>query len=159
MSTSKPKGITVTAIKKALRENGGLIAQSAQALGISRQALHQRLKLEKNIDVKEYREENFGMLVDGMEGAFYKLCVKIIKDPTVADFEVMKYFLETHARDRGYGQKLQLSGPNDAPLFDPVSYATFLASLTDEQRAAYDTLAAAPGPSVVGAGGEGPTAH
>lgn len=123
--------LTKALVKEALEKNGGLLTQAASALGVVPSAVSYWLK--KHPDLEAIRGESIGLLTDVAEGHLFKAVQK-------GDMKWVQYFLDHHARGRGYGAKLQLTGRNDAPLFDPAGMAQFLANLTDEQRKAFDTL-------------------
>lgn len=128
--------LTKALVREALEKNGGLRTQAANALGVTPAAVSHWLK--KHPDLAKVREDNLAQLTDVAEGNLFKAI-------QAGDMKWTQYFLDHHARGRGYGQKLQLTGKNDAPLFDPAGMAQFLGGLTDEQRKAFDTLRAGPG--------------
>lgn len=128
----KPR-YTKAQIREALEKNGGLITQAAMELGCDPSNVHYWMR--KHPDLVQVRDQALTKLKDVAEA-------KLFKAVMAGDMKWVQYFLDHHARDRGYGQKLQLTGKNDAPLFDPASMAQFLSSLTDEQRQAFDQFRA-----------------
>lgn len=126
--------LTKALVLEALTKNGGLRTQAAMQLDVTPQALDYWLR--KHPDLQDFRAGALDKLKDIAEGKLFTAVVN-------GDMKWVQYFLDHHARDRGYGAKLQLTGKNDAPLFDPAALAQFLGSLTDDQRAAFDTLRSA----------------
>lgn len=146
--TERTRRLTKALVLAALEKSGGLRTQAANELGVTGSALDYWFK--KHPDLAAARIAALETLKDVAEGNLFKAVMK-------GDKHWTQYFLDHHARDRGYGVKLQLTGKNDAPLFDTAGLAAFLAGLTDEQRRAFDTLRAADGPD--GVAPVGPTAH
>jgi len=126
--------LTKARVLEALTKNGGLRTQAAMQLEVTPQALDYWLR--KHPDLQDLRAGALSKLKDIAEGNLFQAVMN-------GDMKWTQYFLDHHARDRGYGAKLQLTGKNDAPLFDPAALAQFIGGLTDEQRAAFDTLRAA----------------
>jgi hypothetical protein len=126
--------LTKALVREALEKNGGLKTQAALQLDVTPQALDYWLR--KHPDLQDLRQVSLKKLTDIAEGHLFQAVVK-------GDMKWVQYFLDHHARALGYGAKLQLTGKDDAPLFDPAAMADFLSGLTDEQRAAFDTLRAA----------------
>lgn len=134
--------LTKKIVLEALEKNGGLRTQAAIELGVTGQALDYWMRKEP--DLANARQAALEKLKDVAEAHLFKAVMS-------GDKHWTQYFLDHHARDRGYGQKLQLTGKNDAPLFDPQAFAAFLEGLSDEQRQAFDTLRSASGPDGVAA--------
>lgn len=130
---AKPR-LTKAQVRAALEKNGGLPTQAAMELGCDPSNVHYWIK--RHPDLAALKAVAIEKLKDAAEGQLFKAVMR-------GDMKWVQYFLDHHARDRGYGAKLQLTGKNDAPLFDPAAMAQFIGSLTDEQRAAFDTLRAA----------------
>lgn len=129
--------LTKKIVLEALEKNGGLRTQAANELGVTGPALDYWFK--KHPDLLDARMAALEKLKDVAEGNLFKAVM-------AGDKHWTQYFLDHHARDRGYGQKLQLTGKNDAPLFDPAAFAAFLEGLDDDQRRAFDVLRSASGP-------------
>lgn len=86
------------AMLKALSENYGLIKQSAEKAGISRETHYKWLdEDEKYRDAVELMRENN---LDVAEYALMKM-VEGLKDAAM-----IKWYLETHGASRGYGKKV-----------------------------------------------------
>jgi hypothetical protein len=156
VSKPGPKGITKKMVLLALEANGGMITQSARALGIARQSLAERIA-KHQIDLAPYQEDRLEQLKDGVEGGFHKLLADFSRAPGQETWEQARYFLDNKARDRGYGQRMEITGRNGGPIevASPAEYEAFLRGLTSEQRAQFEA-STAPLPDAAGAPGDGP---
>jgi hypothetical protein len=92
-------GIPEAKIVAALRKWGGMSALAAKELGITRQAVHQRLKNSATIRaaVAEIEEET----LDIGEGHL----IKLVRN---GDKEMVKYYLDRKGRRRGYGNSVNV---------------------------------------------------
>lgn len=134
---ASPKGLKKSQVRDALINNGGLVTQAAMHLGC--QPSNVQAWMDRHPDLKALRKVHLEELKDHAEATLFK-------EVKAGDKDWTKYFLDHHARDRGYGQKLNLLGKDDAPLFDPAAFAAFLSGLTDDQRKAFDVLRGAAKP-------------
>lgn len=94
------KGITPEAFEKALRKAGGLYADTARLLGITRHAVRARIVRSKKLQalVAEIKE---GML----DLAESKLVAAIKK----GNLGAICFYLKTQGRSRGYGELVELT--------------------------------------------------
>ena len=92
-------GISEAKIIAALRKWGGMSALAAKELGISRQAVHQRVKNSATIRaaVAEMEEET----LDIGEGHL----IKLVRN---GDKEMIKYYLDRKGRQRGYSNSVNV---------------------------------------------------
>lgn len=86
--------LTNSEIKSALNRFHGAIGPSAALLGISTRTLQRRIEASPSLTETAYQARE--TLTDYAEETLYKLAAS-------GHFRSMTYFLETHARDRGYG--------------------------------------------------------
>lgn len=110
--------VTATEAAEALREKKGFITQAAKRLGISRSQLHRLINAHPTVKAA---------LVDAKEEmkdfAESKLFQGIANDNTA----LIIFFLKTRAKDRGYTERQEITGPGGGPIQIDV------ARLTDEQ--------------------------
>lgn len=100
-------GITDEQLLATLRQNAGLVAQSAEALGVAYQTVYERVRnhpewaviiAEARSKVTDIAEAHFiNQVRKGKEGAIDK-------------------WLRYHAKDRGYVTGIELSGPGGGPV-------------------------------------------
>ncbi len=92
---------------EALRESAGIRSVAAQMLRIHRSNLHRFLKTRPHLlsELEDIDEE----IKDLVEG---KMLTAIRND----DGQMIRFFLQTRARDRGYGIKQEHSGPGGGPI-------------------------------------------
>ena len=86
---------TIPQIEAALHRANGRPAVAARILGISRQAMHERIVRTPHL--REVIEEIEQTLLDLAEGA-------IIKAIRAGHFPTIKWFLDRRGRSRGYGR-------------------------------------------------------
>lgn len=99
------KGITEKQVAEALRKTAGLISYAADAIGISRQAVHDRINHSPHLQalLKEIRES----VKDIAEG-------NILKSIKGGDTKDSRWYLEQTGEDRGYGNKTKISFGEEA---------------------------------------------
>ena len=81
-------------IKEALQHFYGAVGPAAARLGMSTRTLQRRIEESPSLSESAYHARE--TLVDYAEGALRQLCL-------TGHWRSMIYYLETHARDRGYG--------------------------------------------------------
>ena len=92
---------------KALEESKGLIAPAARALGCSRDTI--RSYLEEYAEVAQAKLDMREAVTDMAENALYQ---------AILDREAWAvcFYLKCMAKDRGYVERAEVSGPNGAPV-------------------------------------------
>jgi hypothetical protein len=87
---------TVEEYARALREARGLVSQAAANLGVSRQAVTQRMS--KHPTLQQARDEAREGMIDDAESALYT---------AIAEREswAVLFYLKTQGRDRGYVER------------------------------------------------------
>lgn len=115
--TSKPgpRGITDAQLMAALKRHNGLYSFAAKALGVSREAIRQRV--ESNPAVKTFLADLAESTIDLAEN----VVVKQIKDDSGP---MTRWFLERKGRDRGYGT--HIDGPVPPPQINTERRATII---------------------------------
>jgi hypothetical protein len=125
----RPHGLTVKQVVNALRNCGGIRAHAAAALLVDRSAITRFIQLHP--EVVEVEREIVEELADTAES-------QLLAGINRGEFPFIKLFLESKARDRGYGRNVALTGPNGGPI-----EIRDLSNLTDEQLEALERAAAA----------------
>lgn len=125
------KGISDAQVIEALRKNGGVISLAAQALGVRRQSLSERVNA--NPALKAARDEADEDVTDIAQAVVVEAIVK------GKDRKLAQWWLERRGRNRGFGNQTAHSNPDGTPLFD---IEAVLQSLTDEQLNRLDAAAA-----------------
>lgn len=100
----RPKKVTEARLKAVLKKHDGMKGLTARALGMSRQAVHERI--QNNPGLQQFLADMNVQIVDTAEHQAFK---KVRK----GDGTMIRYILDTKARDRGYGK--QLEGPPPPP--------------------------------------------
>lgn len=102
-------GVSVKALEKAITEHRGNISRAAQAVGLSRRMVYNRIEASPALQaaVQEAREA----LIDLVEGGLYDAAVGGNLTAQIA-------VLNNHpvSRQRGWGQRLELTGANGGPV-------------------------------------------
>lgn len=137
---SGPKGITDDQIVEALEKNGGVISLAAQALGIRRQTLSDRVNASPQLDAARKSSE-----ADVTDIARAVVVNEIVKKK---DVKVAQWWLERRGGE-DFANKHRHGGLNGKPLFDVDG---FLKGLSDAELRHLDASTA----RGVGPAGEGP---
>ena len=91
-------------IKSELKKNGGLITDTACALGISRQSLYERLKKDADLQrAKKSAEETVNDLAER----------KLFKAIDAGQPWAVQFYLKTKAKHRGYSEKIEVSSKSE----------------------------------------------
>ena len=102
-------GVPVKALEKAIAEHRGNITRVAQAVKLSRQGVYKRIEASPVLQaaMAEARET----LIDLVEDGLYELALAGDRTAQIA-------VLNNHpvSRQRGWGQRLELTGANGGPL-------------------------------------------
>lgn len=107
----------------ALELTAGIKAVAAQNLGVHRSTLHKFIK--DNPEIQPAIDEIDEAMKDLVEG---KMLTAIKND----DPQMIRFFLERRARDRGYGQKQEVTGKDDGPV-QIESVADDYSKLSDDE--------------------------
>ena len=102
-------GVPVKALEKAIAEHRGNITRVAQAVKLSRQGVYKRI--EASPVLQAAMKEAGETLIDLVEGGLYDAAVGGNLTAQIA-------VLNNHpvSRQRGWGQRLELTGANGGPL-------------------------------------------
>src|SRR5215218_6458592 len=92
---------------KALEESKGLIAPAARALGCSRDTI--RTYLEEYSAVGQAKLDQREAVTDMAENSLYEAIRR-------GEAWAVCFYLKCMARDRGYVEKAEIAGANDAPV-------------------------------------------
>src|SRR5574343_789898 len=108
-------GVPVTALEKAIAEHRGNITRVAQAVKLSRQGVYKRI--EASPVLQAAMKEAGETLIDLVEGGLYDAAVGGNLTAQIA-------VLNNHpvSRQRGWGQRLELTGANGGPVVVKVEY-------------------------------------
>ena len=98
---------------KALEESKGLIAPAARALGCSRDNI--RSYLEEYTAVAEAKLDQREAVTDMAENALYAAILR-------GEAWAICFYLKCMAKDRGYVEKAEISGPGGKPISIKLVY-------------------------------------
>jgi len=99
--------LTVERVREALEQVGGIRTAAAHALGVNRATLyaffreHPELKTVA-LDVEEQTKD----LAEG----------QVLKALKAADMQTVRWYLDRKARDRGYGHRQEVTGPEGGAI-------------------------------------------
>ena len=100
--------LTIDRIKSMLKICNGLVALTAERLGVTDKAIYYHI--DKHIELQEYREHLKELRIDKTEKQLFSL---IDEDKSV---DAVKFHLETKAKKRGYVKSVTIRGDDEAPL-------------------------------------------
>jgi hypothetical protein len=102
----KRAGLTAPAVEEKLRQLNGNMAAVARAFGCTRGAVWDFCRRRPTLQqvAQDVRES----LKDHAESALYKAVLE-------GEAWAVCFYLKTQARDRGYGERMELAGDKDAP--------------------------------------------
>ncbi len=109
--------VTVEQVEQALIANGGWITKTAQALGVSTQAVSKRVK----------GSERLQKVVEDVKAKYLDLAEsKLIQKINDGDLGAICFYLKCQGKERGYVEKHQLeaSGNISVSLVAPEQYET-----------------------------------
>jgi hypothetical protein len=98
---------------KALEESKGLIAPAARALGCSRDTI--RSYLEEYTAVAQAKLDQREAVTDMAENALYAAILR-------GEAWAICFYLKCMAKDRGYVEKAEISGPGGKPISIKLVY-------------------------------------
>jgi len=115
---------------EALRRNAGIIALAARDLGVTRQALEQRIKRSRVLTevVRDVEESTLDIAEAGLKQAIAK-----------GDAASIRFYLSTKGKRRGYTTRTEITGADG----DPIDLNQTMENLTDEEAHALTRLAQA----------------
>lgn len=102
-----PKGVSIHALKAALKKNAGVYSLAARELGLDRTSVRQRV--ERHPDLQQLIRD-----IDQEMGDAAEAVVK--NDIIKGDVKTAKWYLQLKHRDRGYKTQTELTGADGAPL-------------------------------------------
>ena len=100
----KPKKVSDTRVKAALKKRDGMIGLAAKDLGLARQSLHERVN--NSIELQQFLIDLDTQIVDEAQHQAYK---KVRK----GDGPMIRYVLDAKGRARGFGKAPE--GPPPPP--------------------------------------------
>jgi hypothetical protein len=106
-STTVRTSVTPGEVLAHIPESFGLLQPITKALQCTRSAVQK--VLDENPEIAE-------KFADAEEDAKDTVIKMMIKDAKAGDAKARELFLKSRARDRGYGDKLEISGDKDKPL-------------------------------------------
>jgi hypothetical protein len=114
---SKRTSVTREEVLAAISGSKGLILNIEKALGCTRSCIQEWIDKDPEIkqEIKDEQEREKDMVMDNL-----------IEDAKNGDKFARKLFLEAQARDRGFGDKIEISGANGQPLVMLHAVATNL---------------------------------
>lgn len=101
MPAGRPLAVSDDELIEALEKSRGFISPAAKMLGISQESIRQRIRKSEKLKAAMYdiKESN----LDFVE-------MKLMALIQVDDFNAIRYYLEAHGRDRGYGRQREEIG-------------------------------------------------
>ena len=106
----KPEKFTTDQVIKAILEAHGLLSDAARRLHCSRTTLYRYIA--EHPEVAEAREEADESTKDLVEG-------KLLNEIKKGNVTAIIFYLKTKAKDRGYIERQEHSGPDGQPLQAP----------------------------------------
>lgn len=113
--------LTVAKVKEALQAAGGIKTVASRTLKCHRATLYRFLAAHPS--VAEFLEDIDEELKDLAEG-------KLLQLIRAGDPQTIRWYLERKGRDRGYGQRVEATGPDGGPIV--VAQKLDLSGLSDE---------------------------
>lgn len=104
---SGPKGISEAQLKAALKKNAGVYALAARDLGCDRSNVRQRV--ENSPALQRFIQQIDDEIGDVADGHIKQAIIK-------GDLKTIRWYAPLKMRDRGFNPRLELSGPDGAPL-------------------------------------------
>lgn len=96
-----PKGVSEEKIEAALRQSGGILAHAAEALGLNRTSVEDRVAKSKHLQaVRKELRETVGDLCEGV----------IFTAIKAKDHKMVRWYSGMHLKDRGYTTRMELTG-------------------------------------------------
>ncbi len=104
----RPNGtLTVARVIEALRASAGIRAAAAEKLLVDRSTVTKFIQAHPEIEVVE--DQIVEELADLAES-------KLLGNIREGEFPSIKFYLESKARDRGYGRSVEMTGAKGAPI-------------------------------------------
>ena len=97
-------------IKASLKKNAGVLSMVADELGVTRQAIWQRV--QRSPELQAYKADIEERLLDLAEAG-------VAKKLMAGDGTTQRWLLELKGRHRGYARRQELAGPDGAALPPP----------------------------------------
>lgn len=113
--------LTTTEVENALRNTKGMVSVAAKTLGITRQALYNRIN--KSTALQELIADEREAMTDTAELALHRAIVN-------GEAWAVCFYLKTQGKSRGYVEKQEISGPNGGPIvIEALDYRHAIAAL------------------------------
>jgi len=124
--------LTIKQIKKGLEANAGFISGAAKSLGVTYQAIHNRINKDK--ELKDFYDAITESHLDLAES-------KLLSNIKDGNMTGICFFLKCKGKARGYIEKQnwELSGPGGGPIKVETSLVD-MSKLTDEELASIAKL-------------------
>lgn len=106
-ATTVRTSVTPGEVLSHIPQSRGLLQPITKALQCTRSAVQKVLDAHPDIAEK---------FADTEEDAKDEIIEQLMKDAKMGDAKARELFLKSRARDRGYGDKLEISGDKDKPL-------------------------------------------
>lgn len=101
--TGKPEKFSAEEVALALVKCKGIVAEAARSLGCARGTVY--VYMNKYPAVKAAYDEACAVMLDEAESKLYELAI------TNGEFPALRYLLNCKGRKRGYGERLEHTGP------------------------------------------------
>lgn len=96
--------ITINAFKEAVKDSRGVISKIAEKLSVSRKAVYDFIK--KFPDLQQVIDDEKEVFIDEVES-------QLFDKAKIGESWAIKYFLEVHAKSRGYKSEAKESKPEE----------------------------------------------
>lgn len=136
--TPGPRGITLVMVEAALRRHAGVFSLAAQDLGVSRQAVFDRVRRSERLQrvVTDIEET----LLDAVDAGIADLIINK-RDPTT-----LRWYADRKGHRRGYGNRDDFEDPPAPPVTIHVRYVDPLPQPTEPTPASLGPQAGLPAP-------------
>jgi hypothetical protein len=102
-----PRGVSIHALKAALKKNAGVYSLAARELWLDRTSVRQRVE----------RHPELQQLIRDIDQEMGDAAEAVVKNDIIkGDVKTAKWYLQLKHRDRGYRTQTELTGADGAPL-------------------------------------------
>lgn len=122
--------LTTTEVENALRNTKGMVSVAAKTLGITRQALYNRIN--KSTALQELIADEREAMTDTAELALHRAIVG-------GEAWAVCFYLKTQGKSRGYVERQELTGANGGPIAT-TTQPDYSKLSTDELKTLRDLL-------------------
>ena len=113
--------LTATEVENALRNTKGMVSVAAKSLGITRQALYNRIN--KSTALQELIADEREAMTDTAELALHRAIVG-------GEAWAVCFYLKTQGKSRGYVERQEITGADSGPIMiEAIDYRQAIAAL------------------------------